>query len=123
MGFYNELINFLTCNEAELDVGYSLPLRRKAWATGAAITIAISHLTSERVQEEISTIAVAIESSTMDVERKNNLDKRLQHRTVNSVAKASRDAFVRTWRLRSTQTAAPAAKACLKKNAQTQKGK
>ena len=109
-GFYNELIHFLHCDEAELDFGYSLPLRQKAWAAGGVLTTAIGHLSSPEVQQEIDTIAAAIETSTMDVERKHNLDKRVQHSTVNSVAKASRDAVLRSWRVRTMRPAAPAAK-------------
>ena len=103
---------FLHCDEAELDLGCSLLLlRQKAWGVGGVVTTAVGHLSSEKVQQEIDTIAVAIEASTMDVERKHNLDKRVQHSTVNSVAKASRDSFVRSWRTRSRQPAAPAASA------------
>ena len=108
--FHQHVLDFLYCDEAELDFGYSLPLRQQAWAAGGILTTAIGHLLSENVQREIETIAVAIETSTMDVERKHNLDKRVQHSTVNSVAKASRDSILRSWRLRSTQPAAPAAK-------------
>ena len=110
--FHNHVLHFLHCDEAELDFGYSLPLRQQAWAAGGVLTTAIGHMTSENVQKEIDTIAVAIETSTMDVERKHNLDKRVQHSTVNSVAKASRDSILRSWRLRSTHPAAPAAKQC-----------
>ena len=45
-GFYSELIHFLHCDEAELDFGYSLPLRKKAWDAGGVLTTAIGHLTS-----------------------------------------------------------------------------
>ena len=109
-GFYDELIHFLYCDETELDFGYSLPLRKKAWDAGGVLTTAIVYLTSQEIQQEIDTIAAAIETSTMDVERKHNLDKRVQHSTVNSVAKASRDAVLRSWRLRTRRPAAPAAK-------------
>eukprot|EP00974_Lingulodinium_polyedra_P109039 10551986-Lingulodinium_polyedra.AAC.1 len=44
----------------------------------------------------------------MDVERKRNLDKRLQHRTVNLFSKASRDAVLRSWRLSGLRLARPA---------------
>ena len=46
----------------------------------------------------------------MDVERKHNLDKRTQHSSVNSVAKASRDATLRSWRGHTNKPAAPAAR-------------
>ena len=63
-GFYHEIVHLLHCEEAELDFGYTLPLRKKAWAAGGVVTTAIGHLTSQQVQEEIDTIAVAIETST-----------------------------------------------------------
>jgi len=50
-------------------------------------------------------IAMAIESSTLNVERKHNLDRRSEAPRVSSVSKASRDAFVRQWRTESRATA------------------
>ena len=44
---------------------------------------------------------MAIETSTLDVERKHNLDRRSEYRRVSSVAKSSRDGFVRHWRTES----------------------
>ena len=57
------------------------------------------------MQEELSTIAMAIETSTLDVERKHNLDRRSEAPRVSSVSKASRDACVRHWRTESRSTA------------------
>ena len=65
---------------------------------GSIHTDAIMHLSSPVVQEELATIAHAIETSTLDVERKHNYDRRCEAPTVTSVAKASRDSFVRQWR-------------------------
>ena len=50
------------------------------------------------MQEELAAIAMAVETSTLGVERKRNLDRRSEAARVSSVAKASRDAFVRHWR-------------------------
>ena len=51
---------------------------------------------------------MAIETSTLDVERTRNLDRRSEAPRVSSVSKASRDAFVRHWRTES-RAAAPTA--------------
>ena len=55
------------------------------------------HLLSPPVQEELATIAMAIETSTLDVERKHNRDRRCEAHRVALAAKGSRDAFVRQW--------------------------
>ena len=66
------------------------------------------------MQEELATIARFLEVSTLDVERKHNYDRRAEAPTVTSVAKASRDSFVRQWRTcalaRETETTSAAAK-------------
>ena len=111
-GYYQEVLRFLHTDERLLDTGYSLPLRREAWVGGrssgsatsssssssGAQADAIQHLLSPHVQEELATIAMAIETSTLDVERKHNYDRRSEAPRVTSVAKASRDAFLRHWR-------------------------
>ena len=101
-GFQQEILRFLKAPEGWLDTGYSLPLRKEALASGrpggSTRTDAIMHLSSPAVQEELATIAHAIETSTLDVERKHNYDRRAEAPTVTSVAKASRDSFVRQWR-------------------------
>ena len=109
-GFHQEILRFLAAREEELDTGYSVVLRKEALASGrpcgsspgrpcgSSHTNAILHLSSPPVQEELATIAYAIETSTLDVERKHNYDRRTEAPTVTSVAKASRDSFVRQWR-------------------------
>ena len=100
-----------------LDSGYCEPLRREAWSapgrSSGSQTEAIMHLRSQLVQEELATIALAIETSTLDVERKHNLDRRSEACCVSSVAKASRDGFVRHWRTES-RAATPTAKSANK---------
>lgn len=90
-----------------LDTCYSALLRNEALASGRPCgsthtfdshTDAILHLSSPSVQQELATIAHAVETSTLDVERKHNYDRRTEAPTVTSVAKASRDSFVRQWR-------------------------
>ena len=111
-GCYYEALHILQCDVSELDRGFSLPLRQEAWDSGPTITQALEHLMSQKVQDEIDSIAMAIETSTLDVERKHNLDKRVERRVVSSVAKASRDSVVRAWRSTSGAkgSAAPAAR-------------
>ena len=110
-GFYAEALNLLTGDPDKLDRGYSLLLRQEAWNAGPNITTALAHIMSDDVQEEINTLAVCVHGTTLDVERKHNLDRRVQQRTVNSLAKASRDSFIREWRKQAGlgHAAAPAA--------------
>ena len=85
---------------------YSLVLRREAWTIVpmATQTDVVTHLPSDRVQSEIDTIIASIETCTLDVERKHNLDPRHERRAVNSVAKASRDSCIRAWRIQVQQS-------------------
>ena len=76
-GFYDETVNLLTCDKDTLDIGYSRLLRREAWGAGPNLTTAMQHILADKVQEEINTIAVCVDASTLDVERKNNLDRRV----------------------------------------------
>ena len=107
--YYQEVMRFLHVDAKALDSGYCQPLRREALGaagrSSGSQTEAILHLLSQPVQEELSTIAMAIESSTLDVERKHNLDRRSEAPRVSSVSKASRDAFVRQWRTESRAAA------------------
>jgi hypothetical protein len=77
---YQEVLRFLHVDPKALDSGYCEPLRREAWGTAGrssgSQTEATLHLLSQLVQEELATIALAIETSTLDVERKQNLDRR-----------------------------------------------
>lgn len=106
---FQDMLRLLCVGPKELDSGYSELLRREAWEAGGGSSgsagrssgsqsEAIMHLLSPPVQEELATIAMAIETSTLDVERKRNLDRRCEAHRVASVAQASRDAFVRQWR-------------------------
>ena len=110
--YYQEIMRFLHIDAKALDSGYCGPLRQEAWSaagrSSGSLTDAVLHLVSQLVQEELATIAMAIETSTLDVERKHNLDRRSEARTVASVAKASRDGFVRHWRAESRAAASTA---------------
>ena len=107
--YYQEVLRFLHVDPKALDSGYCEPLRREAWGgagrSSGSQTGAMLHLLSPPVQEELSTIAMAIETSTLDVERKRNLDRRSEAPRVSSVPKALRDACVRHWRTESRSTA------------------
>ena len=87
-------------------------MRQEAWSaagrSSGSLTDAVLHLLSQIVQEEFAIIAMAIETSTLDVERKHNLDRRSEARTVASVAKVARDGFVRQWRAESRAAASTA---------------
>ncbi len=89
--YYQEVLRFLHVDPKALDSGYCEPLRREAWSaagrSSGSQTEAIMHLLSQPVQEELATIAMAIETSTLDVERKRNLDRRSEACRVASVAK------------------------------------
>ena len=124
--YYQEVLRFLHVDAMALDSGHCEPLRRDAWAaargSNALQTEAILHLLSQPVQEELATFAMAIETSTLDVERKHNLDGHSEARHVASVAKASRDGFVRHWRMQS-RAAVPTTKERKQQRADTHANK
>ena len=100
--YHQEVLRFLRIDAKALDSGYCEPLRWEAWdaavRSSGLQTDDIVHLLSQPVQEELATIAMSIETSSSDVERKHNLDRRSEYRRVSYVAKASRDGFERHWR-------------------------
>ena len=109
---FQEVLRLLTVDPNILDSGYVLMLRREAWdAAGrsSCSQVAARMRLSQPVQEEFATIAMTIETSTLGVERKHNLDRRSGSSRAASVAKASRAACVRQWQLDS-RAAAPTAK-------------
>ena len=59
-----DVLRFLHVDPKALDSGYCEPLRREAWSaagrSSGSQTEAIMHLLSQRVQEELATIALAI---------------------------------------------------------------
>ncbi len=92
--YYQEVLRYLRIDAKALDSGYCERLRREAWSaagpgrSSGSQTEAIMHLLLQRAQEELATIAMAIDASTLDVERKHNLDRRSEARRVASVAKS-----------------------------------
>ena len=99
--YYQEALRFGHVDAKALDSGYCEPLRREAWdaagRSSGSQTDAILHLLSQPAQKEFATMAMAIETLTLDVKRKHNLDRRSAYRRVSSVAKASLGGFVRHW--------------------------
>ncbi len=94
----SEAAAFLHSREPQRDIGYSSVLFREAWSMGRDLGGAVQHLLSPAVQDELSTMVMAVEGTTLDVERKHCLDRRAERRRVDTVAKASRDSFIRLWR-------------------------
>lgn len=87
-----EIEYFLTCDESELDAGYSLPLRQAAMKGDVAA--AISMLASDDIQEELVGILVNGPSSTLDCERKHYSDRKSETVKVTGVARASRNSLL-----------------------------
>ena len=89
--YYQEVLRFLYVDPKALDSGKCEPLRREAWGaagrSSGSHTEAILHLISQPLQEELATIAMAIETSTLDDERNHKLDRRSEACCVSSVAK------------------------------------
>ena len=85
-------MRFLRIDAKALDSGYCEPLRREAWGaagrSSGSQTYGSLHLLLQPVQEALATVAMAIETSTLDVERKHNLDRRSEYRHIASVAKS-----------------------------------
>ena len=69
--YYQEVLRFLHVDPKALDSGYCELLRREAWGTAGrssgSQTEATLRLLSQLVQEELATIAMAIETSNLDV--------------------------------------------------------
>eukprot|EP00974_Lingulodinium_polyedra_P025493 2465837-Lingulodinium_polyedra.AAC.1 len=67
---------------------------------------AILRLLSQPARKAFAAIVAVVETSTLDVERKRDLDRRSAVARVGLAATASRGAFVRRWR-RESRVAAP----------------
>ena len=80
-GYLHEMKHFLTCSCDDLDRGFSLPLREEAKVHGS-IQAAIQYLHADTVQELINAIALHVEGSSLDVERKHRLDKTNEKQSV-----------------------------------------
>ena len=93
---------FLQHPEYLLDVGYSLQLRKRAQHMGG-MGSQISFLASSPVQQELESIFDHSAATSLDVERKHNVDKRNEGHKLMSVATASRNSILRKYRQRRSQ--------------------
>ncbi len=91
-------LELLQANPEQLDRGFTLPLQERAQAAGSSDPARMQFLFSLDVQEEIDAIAIHVEGSSLDVERKHRIDKMSEKHTVLGVASASRNGIIRQWR-------------------------
>ena len=90
---------FIHAEPNQLDSTYSGPLQESAWRFGDQSELsAIRYLLQTHIQNELRVIGENIEGTTLDVERKHNIEKRGEARRVSSVAKCSRDGVLLSWR-------------------------
>ena len=106
-GFVRECELFLNICIDELDAGYSLLLHKEALARGA-FSESLSYLLSQQVQDELAQIFQWAQPTSLQVERKNYLDRRgiCKDKSM-SCARASRNSILqlyRTWRLQQLGT-------------------
>jgi hypothetical protein len=103
-GFAAAIEDFLELEPDRLDVGYSLQLQQDAFEIGGRPGItpkAIAYLMSTAVQDELTGLFKAGCATSLDVERKNNCDKRAEGRRgqkVKGIARASRDSILQRYR-------------------------
>jgi len=99
-GYHDEVVHFMHVDATSLDMGFSYPFQRESWSccSSASQTDVVLYLLTDAIQEQIDTLVTSIEASTLDVERKHCYDRRVEKRTVCSVAKASRDSMIASWR-------------------------
>ena len=103
-GYLMSCREFLLMGVAALDAGYSVPLRLRAWESGHE-DLALSYLTSEQIQSEIAAVFDAAEATSLDVERKNSVDKKSDGaRKVLGLQSASRNGFIQRYRRRRLRT-------------------
>lgn len=103
-GYISFCEDFLIMDESQLDTGFSRLLQVEALAQGE-FHQSLSFLLSQTVQEEIECVLRRLDVTSLDVERKNNLDRRFQKQDrVISLPRASRNSLLETFRVwRSTQ--------------------
>ena len=79
-----------------LDGGYSLLLKREAWAMGG-YAAATAYLLSKPMQAELQGIMEQKHSTSLDVERKHQLDKKGAGAKLKSVWAASRNSILQRY--------------------------
>ena len=70
-----EIEHFLVMEPSRLDVGFSLALQTEAKSLDS-YSARLAHLSGDVVQSQIDGFLEHAEASSLDVERKNNLDKK-----------------------------------------------
>ncbi len=97
-GCVAEALGLLAAAPGMLDRGFSLRLRERALQAGPSDAQQLDFLLSTAVQAEIDAIALHVEGSSLDVERKHQQDKMCESHKVLGVAAASRNGIIRQWR-------------------------
>ena len=98
-GYVHAIEEFLAEPDENLDMGYSVTLKHDALAVGSYAD-AIHVLMGEPIQAEVEGIFRAAAATSLDAERKINLDKRPEGRKgtmVSSVGKASRNSILQAY--------------------------
>ncbi|MEM1007442.1 MAG: hypothetical protein AAGJ35_00425 [Myxococcota bacterium] len=98
----DECIHFLSCDPAELDLAFSTPLRVQAWFHGGSSEVdAVAWLLAPTQQSMLECLADTVGATTLDVERKHNMDKPNRSHSPGqllSLKTASRNSHIRVWR-------------------------
>ena len=97
VSYASACLDFLNCDASNLDCGYSLPLRQDAWRMAEGVEAeALAFLMRAEQQEEFDLIVEKAEVTTLDVERKHNLDRRSEKtgQRVISIGRASRNSML-----------------------------
>ena len=97
-GFVREIEVFLMTDDAKLDPGYGLPLKREAWQRGE-LRHALQYMLSSQIQQELERVFSHAQGTSLDVERRHQAVKRSEKSKVISVASASRNKIIQRYRL------------------------
>jgi hypothetical protein len=98
-----EIEKFLSLDEKNLDVGFSLILQQEALRSETHAD-QITYLLSPPVQQDINHFFECGEASSLDVERKHAQDKRHETLKVSSASTVSRNSILQLYRRRRTAT-------------------
>jgi hypothetical protein len=96
-----EIVVFLHMDDRFLDAGYSLPLKRDAWQIAEDVeAAAVVYMMSQGVQDELVGLLEKASACTLDIERKNNQDKKSETKKVTGCSRASRNSILRRYLVR-----------------------
>ncbi|CAK0880092.1 unnamed protein product [Prorocentrum cordatum] len=90
MGYSRKCEEFLQVPDDDLDLGYSLALKREAWRC-RSLSDAAMWLMADEVQEEIDKVLGSMLANSLDAERKIHQDRAPDHAKARSLAVASRN--------------------------------